>query len=240
MVHDICSPDASGRPSLDGFDMVINCTAMSSIDCCRRHPGKAWAVNSIWPSWLAAETARLGIPFIHFSTDLVYGGGIPPYCERSPAVPACFYGWTKLLGDIAVLGRSPLSTVLRTSVLFGKTTSERPTFSQDLLEGRIDTVFVDGFRHHTSIDWLAETVPGIADSGFTGLVHAAGLHDQSRAAFAEALFVHLGKAADLPVPGYSSGRIPRNLALDMSLACAILPLKPLDLGSSIAREYAAG
>jgi dTDP-4-dehydrorhamnose reductase len=237
--HDICSPDAWEKLSLDGFDVVINCAAISSAGYCGLHPGKAWIVNSLWPSCLAVQTARLGIPLVHFSTDLVYGGGIPPYSERSCSVPASFYGWTKLLGDKAVLRQNQLSTVLRTSVLFGSTTSERPTFSQDLLEGRIETVFVDSFRHHTSIDWLAATLTGIMDSGITGLVHAAGLHDQSRAAFAEALFEHIRRPEDIPASGYTTGKIPRNLALDMSRACAILPLKPLDLASSIAREYAA-
>jgi dTDP-4-dehydrorhamnose reductase len=177
---------------------------------------------------------------VHFSTDLVYSGGAPPCSERSVPVPSNLYGWTKLLGDISVLRRNPKAVVLRTSVLIGGAPSGRPTFSDDLLAGRVERVWVDSFRHHTSIRWLARTAADITGSGFTGLVHAAGLHDQSRAAFAEALFRVTGCGNGIPHQAYSPRGMPRNLSLDMTLACAVLPVEPLDLESSIREEYQEG
>jgi len=237
---EICSPGTVAGLGLGDCDLVVNCAAVSSTSECGRNPGMAWAVNCAWPALLASETAGLGVPLVHFSTDLVYGGGTPPYREGSPSVPSCLYGWTKLLGDRAVLDRNPLAAVLRTSVLVGRAGSARPTFSEELLQGSVRRVWVDSFRHHTSLGWLVSVTSGIAESGLAGLFHAAGLHGQSRAAFAEELYRRTGFPGTEPEQGYSPDGVPRNLALDMSRACSMLPYRPLDPGESIDLEYPTG
>jgi dTDP-4-dehydrorhamnose reductase len=122
-------------------------------------------------------------------------------------------------------------------VLFGRTESARSTFSEDILDGKVKRAYVDSFRHHTSLGWLASVALEAAGSGLAGLFHAAGLHDQSRAAFAEALIAHTGFEGKAPVQGYSPAGVPRNLALDMTRACAMLPCRPLDLVESLSLEY---
>jgi len=230
----------SQPPDLSGYDLVINCAVVSSPGKCTRKPDTAYLVNSLWPGWLARETALLGIPMIHFSTDLVYSGGVPPYRETSPAVPCSLYGWTKLLGDIAVLHRNPEALVLRTSVLFGEVESRSTTFSQDVLSGAATAFYVDCFRNHTSIRWLAGGLHLMVDSGISGLVLAAGENDSSRSAFAEALLNHVGRATDRLVQGYAPDGTPHNLALNVSWARTVLPSPPLSLNESLSAEYPPG
>ena len=130
--------------------------------------------------------------------------------------------------------------MLRTSVLFGEVECRSTTFSQDVLSGAATTFYVDCFRNHTSIRWLAEGLHLMVDSGISGLVLAAGENDSSRSAFAEALLAHVGRETDRLVLGYAKDGTPHNLALDMSWARTVLPTPPLDLNESLSREYPFG
>lgn len=184
------------RQVLDAeFDLAVNAAAVSSATACRKDPAGAWAVNVLWPVELARECASRGVPLVHFSSDLVYAGGVPPYDEDSPAVPSCLYGWTKLLADRMVVRSHPGALVLRTSVLFGEIGGDRTTFSGDLVRGLVTRVYIDSFRNHTPIHWLAALLPELLAKGATGILMAAGRYSVSRSAFAEALFEHLGKDA---------------------------------------------
>lgn len=168
----------------NGADFVVNCAAVSSRMDCVSDPLSAFAMNSRWPGELAEFCQRENRRLVHISTDLVYSGGIPPYTESSPAVPRSLYGWTKLLGDIAVLRRDPRALVVRTSVLTGIVGAVRPTFTEDILQGRATSFHVDCFRNHTDIRLLAAFLEGAILSSLSGLVLAAAPHSMSRAAYA--------------------------------------------------------
>ncbi len=195
------------------FDMVVNAAASSSPSRCADNPAESWILNTLWPRALAeycrCKTTRL----IHFSTDLVYSGGIPPYTEASAAVPMSFYGWTKLIADILVRKANPDALIVRTSVLCGVTGSSRTTFSEDLLSGRINTVYVDSWRNHTPIHWLAGILPGLAAKEESGLVIASGKYSQSRSAYAEALLERRGKSTEHLIQEYSPAGVPSRLHL---------------------------
>lgn len=168
-------------------DFVLNCAAMSSRGGCSRDSFSAYALNTRWPARLAGFCAASNRRLVHISTDLVYSGGIPPYKPRSPAVPRSLYGWTKLLGDRAVLSRAPSACVVRTSVLIGTAGAPTPTFTEDILSGRATTFHVDSFRNHTDIDALASYLEGCLLSSSRGLVIAAAPYSTSRAAYAYSL-----------------------------------------------------
>lgn len=171
----------------EGTDYVLNCAAMSSRGGCSRDPFSAYALNVRWPGRLAEFCTDSGRRLVHISTDLVYSGGIPPYKPRSPAVPRSLYGWTKLLGDRAVLSRAPSACIVRTSVLIGSAGAANPTFTEDILTGRATTFHVDSFRNHTDIDALASYLEGCLLSSSRGLVIAAAPYSASRAAYAYSL-----------------------------------------------------
>jgi len=191
----------------ESADFALNCAALSSRGGCASDPFSAYAVNARWPARLARFCRENGRRLVHISTDLVYSGGIPPYTESSPAVPGSFYGWTKLIGDRAVLGIDPSACVVRTSVLVGKTGAGTPTFTEDILSGRATQFHVDCFRNHTDINSLAEYLKGCLFSSLSGLVLAAAPYSTSRAAYA---FSILQKDMEMiPAPA----DIPRDLTL---------------------------
>lgn len=202
-------------------DLVVNACAMSSPRDCLHDPAGALLANALLPRGLAVACSSLGIPLVHFSTDLVYGGATPPYGERSPCVPRSIYGWTKLLGDLSVLSAHPDALVVRTSVLFGEVGASRRTFSEELLAGLVGSVHVDSWRNHTPVSWLPGAVMGAFGAGARGLLLVAGLHSLARSAFAEMLFAHLGRT-DCPPAGYRPPGVPEDLSLDTSRFARIM------------------
>jgi len=153
---------------------------------------------------------------IHFSSDLVYSGGTPPYTEASAAVPLSFYGWTKLVADILVQKKNAEALVIRTSVLCGETSSVRKTFSQDILSGKVTRVFVDSWRNHTPLHWLAGILPELVSKRESGLVLASGEYSQSRSAYAEALLTKYGRSTEHLIQEYSPPGVPSRLHLKSS------------------------
>ncbi len=197
----------------ENFNMVVNTAAVSSPPLCAKRPAESWILNTAWPCMLAEYCFANNIPFVHFSTDLVYSGGNPPYDESSPAVPRSFYGWTKLVADILVQNAYPDALIVRTSVLCGETSSERKTFSQDILSGKVTEVFVNSWRNHTPIHWIAGILPELVSKGESGLVIASGKYSQSRSAYAEALLEKHGKNAEYLVQEYAPPGTPSKLSL---------------------------
>ncbi|MCK5116012.1 MAG: sugar nucleotide-binding protein [Candidatus Aegiribacteria sp.] len=201
------------------FDIVLNTAAASSPSLCADRPAESWILNTLWPREVAAYCRERAIRLINFSTDLVYSGGAPPYTAASPAVPLSFYGWTKLVADIFVLKADPDALIVRTSVLCGETGSNRTTFSEDLLSGRVSTVYVDSWRNHTPIHWLAGILPELAAKEQTGLVIASGKYSMSRSAYAEALLKRLGKSTDHLIMEYTPPGVPSRLHLRGDYSC---------------------
>ena len=198
----------------EDFDMVVNAAAISSPSACADNPLNCWIKNTMLPLMLSGYCRDKGLPLVHFSTDLVYSGGNPPYNESSSAVPISFYGWTKLIADILVQRAYFRTLIIRTSVLCGDTPSERTTFSQDILSGKINKVYVDSWRNHTPIHWLAGILPELVSTGQTGLVIASGRYSQSRSAFAEALLEKYGKSTEHLVHTYAPPCTPSKLYLN--------------------------
>ncbi|MEA3266021.1 MAG: sugar nucleotide-binding protein [Candidatus Fermentibacteria bacterium] len=168
-------------------DFVLNCAAISSRGGCISNPVTAFKLNTLWPQRLAIFSGETNRRLVHISTDLVYAGGIPPYTESSPAVPRSFYGWTKLLGDIAVQKRNPNACIVRTSILVGDAGAKMTTFSEDILSGKATNFHVDCFRNHTDINALARFLSDCLYSSRAGLILAAAPYAMSRAAYAYSL-----------------------------------------------------
>jgi dTDP-4-dehydrorhamnose reductase len=196
------------------FDIVVNTAAVSSPGQCAKHPRQGWILNTLWPLELARHCLNTGIRVVNFSSDLVYSGGTPPYREPSPAVPMSFYGWTKLAADILVQKANQQVLTVRTSVLCGETSSHRTTFSQEILTGSINRVFVDSWRNHTPIHWLAGLLPELLKKEEKGLVIASGRYCQSRSSYAETLLRKNGRSTEHLLYEYSPPGIPSRLQLE--------------------------
>ncbi|MBL9011233.1 MAG: dTDP-4-dehydrorhamnose reductase [Alphaproteobacteria bacterium] len=123
---------ALGRPDLDltrsetiaaAFDAarpeaVINAAAYTAVDKAETDEAAAMAVNA-GAGRLAAAASRLGLPFIHVSTDYVFDGRASrPYREDDPVAPLGAYGRSKRAGEIAVLEAMPQAVIVRTAWVF--------------------------------------------------------------------------------------------------------------------------
>ena len=92
--------------------VVINCAAFNQVDVAETSGHEqALAANARGPAQLAALARRLDYRLVHFSTDYVFGadGLRRPRGEEDEPAPLNFYGYSKLLGEQAVLATDPQS-----------------------------------------------------------------------------------------------------------------------------------
>ena len=105
---------AAARP-----DIVVNAAAYTAVDRAEQDEARAYAVNRDGAGAAALAAARLGVPFIHLSTDYVYPGDkAGPYVESDETGPLGVYGKSKLAGELAVRAAHPAALILRTAWLY--------------------------------------------------------------------------------------------------------------------------
>jgi len=237
LAEDLTDPVSRESLLQNQFDIAVNAAAMASPASCAKDPAGAWRMNAAWPAALAIRCSELGVPLIHFSTDHVYGGAAPPYCERSHAMPRSWYGWTKLFGDRMIKARSHKTLILRTSVVFGDIPSARMTFSEKILAGAVSHVYVDSWRNHTPVHWLAGLLPMMLDKGASGLFIATAADAQTRSAFTEALLRHVGVEDIRPELAYADEGTPRHLDLRPDRLSEFLGVPCPSLDEALELEY---
>jgi dTDP-4-dehydrorhamnose reductase len=148
-------------------DIVINCAAMTNVDLCETEQMQAVEANVTLPQNLAIACRLNSVPFIHISTDYVYGsndfsedGEID---EDYPCKPLNFYGKTKLIADEFICNNSENFLILRPSWLFGEDGENNFIFKmmKKIREAKEDEViFVVDDEHGvtTSVPTVASTV----------------------------------------------------------------------------------
>ncbi|HRX44252.1 MAG TPA: dTDP-4-dehydrorhamnose reductase [Candidatus Dojkabacteria bacterium] len=102
-------------------DFVANCAAYTDVNGAEENPEIAFKVNADAPKYMAQACHHFNIPFIHISTDYVFGDnrekGYPEdYDEFNPLN---VYGVSKLEGEENVLAIKGDNYIFRTSWLFG-------------------------------------------------------------------------------------------------------------------------
>ena len=101
---------------------IINAAGYVRIDDAEREMQRCYRENTLGPCVLAALCARHAIPFLTFSTDLVFDGRQrAPYIEDDLVAPLSVYGLSKANAEDEVLDRHPAALVVRTSSFFGHT-----------------------------------------------------------------------------------------------------------------------
>lgn len=201
---------------------VIHCAAITSVTDVQKNPQLGWRVNVEATRVLAELAAEL--PFVFFSTDLIFDGRKGDYGESDAPNPLHAYGETKVAGEQLVL-RNPRHLVIRTSINGGTSRSGNRAFNEQLRQslGRAGpgmTLFRDEFRCPIPAVETARAVWELVRRNCTGLFHVAGAEKLSRLAIGELLVkrwaaggaaIQSGSARDFPGP-------PR--ALDTSLNIA--------------------
>jgi dTDP-4-dehydrorhamnose reductase len=229
-------------------DVVINAAAYTAVDAAEGDRETAHLVNAAAPGAMAEAAARRGIPFLHVSTDYVFGGtGTRPWREDDPTAPLGAYGASKLDGEGLIAAAAGEHVILRASWVFS---AHGRNFVKTMLRlgAELDSLSVvaDQRGGPTAAADIAGALWTIAraftdGAGKSGVFHYAGAPDVTWADFAEAIFavsslparpkVRRIATTDYPTPA----RRPANSALDCARIRAAYGIERPDWRASLAR-----
>ena len=200
---------------------VIHCAAMSKTPACQAAPSLARQVNIEATALLAELSAD--IPFIFFSTDLVFDGRKGNYDESAVPNPLNVYAETKAQAEQIVL-RNPRHTVIRTSLNGGASPTGDRGFNEEtrnaLRSGRTLTLFTDEFRNPIAALVTARAILDLLQRGAAGLFHIAGSERLSRWEIGQWLISRWGEGAAQLRAGSLRDYTGPTRAPDTSLNCA--------------------
>lgn len=167
---------------------IIHCAAMSKSPDCQANPALARKVNIETTALLAELAAE--IPFLFFSTDLVFNGRTGNYTETDAVEPLSVYAETKVAAEQIVLA-NPCHTVIRTSLNGGTSPTGDRGFNEQMRRawqaGLTLDLFSDEFRSPIPAAITARATWELLLQKQTGIFHIAGAERLSRAAIGEAL-----------------------------------------------------
>lgn len=160
---------------------IFHCAALSKSPDCQANPALARKLN-VEVTRELSELAR-DIPFIFFSSDLVFDGRTGNYDETSPVKPLSVYAQTKVAAESVVLS-NPRHIVIRTSLNGGISPSGDRGFNEQLRNawksGGTLRLFTDEFRCPIHAEVTARAVWELLAKNQPGLFHLAGSQRLSR------------------------------------------------------------
>lgn len=99
---------------------VINAAGYVRVADAARESERCFRENAGGAEVLARACAKLGIPYVTFSSDLVFDGSLGrAYVESDRVSPLCVYGSSKAEAERRVMQVFPDALVVRTSAFFG-------------------------------------------------------------------------------------------------------------------------
>ncbi len=198
-------------------DIIINTVAYNAVDKCEESEMDeevARQLNGEVVANLADLALELEALFIHYVSDYVFDGRKKEgYRETDEPAPINKYGFTKLLGERAVLERAEEGLkyyLIRTSKLFGpKGESEgaKPAFFDMMMKlahdkGEIDVVDSEVSCFTYTLDLAGATLKLVEDMKSFGIYHLVNEGPCTWYEAAQALFEISGVPVRLrPVPG---------------------------------------
>ena len=113
-------------PALEVFasgkdvSFIVNCAAYTAVDKAESDVDFARKLNADGPRNIARLAKKLGVPFLHISTDYVFDGtASSPISEDAPIKPIGVYGETKAEGEKSISEETSDFYILRTAWLYG-------------------------------------------------------------------------------------------------------------------------
>jgi dTDP-4-dehydrorhamnose reductase len=186
---EIARDPSLAREAIDRADpsAVFQAGGLSSVEACEGDEAAASAQHSVGTSVLAVTCARLGIPLVLFSPDVVFDGASGPYAEDAETSPMGVLGRVKRAGEVAALKASARNLVLRTAWVFGPEPGGEGIayrMARALGAGRQVPAASDLYSTPTYSRDLARAAVALVENGDSGVVHVAGPETMNVASFA--------------------------------------------------------
>ena len=161
--------------------LVIHCAAVSRSPAAQANPDLARRINVDATAHLAGLAKD--IPFVFFSSDLVFDGITGNYGETATPNPLSIYAHTKVAAETIVLA-NPRHTVLRVSLNAGVSLTGDRAFNEQMRlawqRGETLRFFTDEFRCPIPASVTARVVWELVNQKQTGIFHVAGSERLSR------------------------------------------------------------
>lgn len=213
---------------------VIHAAAQSQPNFCQTYPEESYIINVTASCNIAGLCADYSIPCAFTSTDLVFNGLNAPYREIDPVCPVNLYGEQKVMAEVGMLERYPITAICRMPLMFDIATPTAKSFIQPFIqtlqEGKELNLFIDEFRTPVSATTAAKGLLLVLKK-VKGRIHLGGKERISRYDFGKLLV----EVFQLPATGLKGCRQqdikmaaprPADVSLDSSQAF-LLGYKPL-------------
>lgn len=174
---------------------VINTAGYVRVADAAREADRCHRENAAGAHILALACARLGIPYVTFSSDLVFDGQAErPYVESDRISPVCTYGNSKAQAEQWVMREHPQALVIRTSAFFGPWDRHNFVYAvlRDLAAGRTVQASDEVRVSPTYVPDLANETLDLLIDGETGIWHLANRGVVSWYEFAERVACEAG------------------------------------------------
>ncbi|EEF60235.1 SDR family oxidoreductase [Pedosphaera parvula] len=219
---DLCEFEAVKRAFTEQKpQLVIHCAALSKSPACQANPLLARKVNIEVTKHLAGLAEN--IPFLFFSTDLVFDGRAGNYDEAAAVNPLSVYAETKVAAEEFVLG-NPNHTVIRTSLNGGTSPTGDRGFNEEMRRawqaGKTLNLFTDELRSPIPAIITARAVWELVSAQKPGLYHIAGSERMSRWQIGEVMAARWPHLHPKIQPGSLRDYQGAPRAPDASLNCA--------------------
>jgi dTDP-4-dehydrorhamnose reductase len=139
-------------------DFIVNCAAYTNVDQAENDKENCLTINVESVESIAEFSEKNNIPFIHLSTDYVFGSknNKIPWKENDNTDPLNFYGLTKLMSEKIIVNNSSMGLIIRTSGLYS---NENNNFLNTMINLVINNknikVVGDQINSPTPAWWLA-------------------------------------------------------------------------------------
>lgn len=180
-------------------DLILHTAAWTDVDGCARDPDRALRVNGLGTQYLAAVSGAHSVPMVYVSTNEVFDGArAHPYREYDPTHPINPYGYSKWVGEQALVRHNPQHMIVRTAWLFAH---GGRNFVQTILNaaraGKPLRVVRDEVSNPTYTDDLAAAIVQLIATRCWGTYHLTNAGVASRYTFAQAILQTAG--IDAPI-----------------------------------------
>ena len=206
---------------------IVNAAGFVRVADAEREAEACMAANAAGAGRLARAAAARSIPFVTFSSDLVFNGlRGRPYLESDPVGPASIYGHSKAAAERLVAAAGGQALIVRTSAFFGPW--DRHNFAWAVLEalrrGEPVSASASEIVSPTFVPDLCHATLDLLIDGETGLWHLANQGALSWYDFARAIAAGAGLDASLI---FAREMAPvRNTALASERGTLLRPLGP--------------